>query len=376
MLSRRYLRIKAMQTLYALSLSKKSNYSDAVERTFHSKGAETAGIGTFTREDFEKSLNEYKAGERLNIEEGIVQELELITRSDLADAKRMKSEMIRDAEKIFESYLMFLGLLIELISAEDKWYSSKEEKGKISGKKKLWKRVFASNRVFTKLKFDKTIESELIRKNSIHSELSRALMGWFKDFILTDELYSKASDKDTTFEQDMELARHLVKSVFFKNESIDKYFEEKFLHWAEDKAILKSMVDKTLKGITEESENVALAEFSYNWEDDKTYFEEIFDKTLKYEQILDGFIEAKSKNWEMDRIALLDRVILRMALAEMLYFPSVPVKVTINEYIEISKRYSTPKSRQFINGILDVLSKEWKDSGKMKKSGRGLLDNK
>jgi len=236
--------------------------------------------------------------------------------------------------------------------------------------------VFTENSVFAKLKSDKAIETALIRKNPVHSELSQALIGWFKDFILTDELYSKASDKETTFEQDLELARHLVKSVFFKNEHIDKYFEEKFLHWTEDKAILKSMVDKTLKGITEGSEDVVLADFSYNWEDDKAYFEEIFDKTLKYEQTLDSHIEAKSKNWEMDRIALLDRIILRMALAEMLYFPSVPVKVTINEYIEISKRYSTPKSRQFINGILDVLSKEWKDSGQMKKSGRGLLDNK
>jgi N utilization substance protein B len=78
----------------------------------------------------------------------------------------------------------------------------------------------------------------------------------------------------------------------------------------------------------------------------------------------------------VDRLPLTDRVILEMAIAEMIHFPNIPVKVTINEYIELTKEYSTPKSRQFINGILDVISKSMKESGAVKKSGRGLIDNK
>ncbi len=87
-------------------------------------------------------------------------------------------------------------------------------------------------------------------------------------------------------------------------------------------------------------------------------------------------IANNTKNWEVDRLPLTDRVILEMAIAELTDFPNIPVKVTINEYIELAKQYSTPKSRQFINGILDVISKDLKDSGKIKKSGRGLMDNK
>jgi len=87
-------------------------------------------------------------------------------------------------------------------------------------------------------------------------------------------------------------------------------------------------------------------------------------------------IAAKTKNWEVDRLANTDQIILKMAISEMMNFRNIPVKVTINEYIELSKNYSTPKSKQFVNGILDVISNELKETGQMKKSGRGLLDNK
>ena len=87
-------------------------------------------------------------------------------------------------------------------------------------------------------------------------------------------------------------------------------------------------------------------------------------------------IAAKTKNWEVDRLANTDQIILKMAIAEMLNFRNIPVKVTINEYIELSKNYSTPKSKQFVNGILDVISNELKENGILKKTGRGLIDNK
>ena len=103
---------------------------------------------------------------------------------------------------------------------------------------------------------------------------------------------------------------------------------------------------------------------------------DIYDYTVDNEEEYEGIISNKSKNWEIDRVALTDKIILEMAVAEMINFPSIPIKVTINEYIELSKLYSTPKSKQFVNGILDVLSEELKKEGKIKKSGRGLLDNK
>ena len=136
------------------------------------------------------------------------------------------------------------------------------------------------------------------------------------------------------------------------------------------------MVLKTIKSVESVESEMVLMELSKNWEEDLLFLENIFDFTVKNENDYHAIVAEKSKNWEIDRVALTDKIILEMALAEMMNFPSIPVKVTINEYIELSKLYSTPKSKQFINGILDVLSEELKKEGRIKKSGRGLLDNK
>ena len=144
--------------------------------------------------------------------------------------------------------------------------------------------------------------------------------------------------------------------------------------WVENKDIIKSLVNKTLKSITDE--DAVLAPLSYQWEDDKQFFADIFDTTLKQELWSEKLIAESAKNWDKDRIAQVDMILLKMALSEMRNFPSIPVKVTINEYIEMSKKYSTPKSKKFINGLLDVLANDLMASGTIKKSGRGLIDNK
>jgi N utilization substance protein B len=151
--------------------------------------------------------------------------------------------------------------------------------------------------------------------------------------------------------------------------------EKSDLYWTENKAILRSLVLKTVKAI-EEDQDFELAELSYNWEEDKQFFETIYDKTLINGEIYDDLIASKTKNWDIERISDTDKILLQMAIQEMINFPGIPVKVTINEYIEVSKKYSTPKSKQFINGVLDVIAVDLQNKGVIKKSGRGLIDNK
>jgi N utilization substance protein B len=136
------------------------------------------------------------------------------------------------------------------------------------------------------------------------------------------------------------------------------------------------MVLKTFKNVTSDDSNLQLSVLSNNWEEDKTFFEKLFQITVQKGKEFDNLIADKSKNWDIERIAIMDKIILKMAITEMIHFPSIPIKVTINEYIELSKKFSTPKSKKFINGILDVLSEELKEQGIIKKSGRGLIDNK
>ena len=119
-----------------------------------------------------------------------------------------------------------------------------------------------------------------------------------------------------------------------------------------------------------------MASLSKNWEEDCIFYQDLYRKNIedayKYEEIIAG----KSQNWDLSRLALIDKVILKMAICEMINFYSIPVKVSINEYIELSKIYSTVKSKQFINGLLDAISQELLQKRVIKKSGRGLLDNK
>jgi N utilization substance protein B len=134
------------------------------------------------------------------------------------------------------------------------------------------------------------------------------------------------------------------------------------------------MVLKTIKN-TEGDSAVSMATLSKNWDDDRSFFVDCYQLTLEEEKKYDEFIGSHLRNWDFERVALVDKVILSMALSEMFNCTSIPVKVTINEYVELAKTYSTPKSREFVNGILDVLSKELSEKGLIRKSGRGLLDN-
>jgi N utilization substance protein B len=158
---------------------------------------------------------------------------------------------------------------------------------------------------------------------------------------------------------------------------INEYFEEEVLRWAEDKDIVKGLVEKTVKTYDPTTSlPLVLHTLSLNWDDDKDFIEWLYDKAADLEPKFKELVANNTRNWEVDRLPLTDRMILEMAIAELLTFPNIPVKVTMNEYIELAKNYSTPKSRQFINGILDVIAKELKETGDVKKSGRGLIDNK
>jgi N utilization substance protein B len=134
------------------------------------------------------------------------------------------------------------------------------------------------------------------------------------------------------------------------------------------------MAIKTIKSIRESDDDVDLLPLWREDDDDREFMEVLFNNTLGQAAENDAQITAAAENWDLDRIALIDRILLRMALTEAKSFPTVPVKVTLNEYIELSKYYSTEKSHGFINGLLDPLFQQLKESGAIRKTGRGLLE--
>ncbi len=135
------------------------------------------------------------------------------------------------------------------------------------------------------------------------------------------------------------------------------------------------MAIKTLKSV-QGPEGLKLVALTEDWEEDRFFLETLYKKALENDAEYESLLAEQLTNWDVERVAQLDKIILKLALAELLNFPNIPVKVTINEYIELAKLYSTPKSGKFVNGILDSLSEKLKTSGQLRKSGRGLMDNK
>lgn len=185
-------------------------------------------------------------------------------------------------------------------------------------------------------------------------------------------------DSERSFSKDKEFILNLIGEFLLENENIIHYMGEKKLHWQLDYNDVIIMLYNTLKNFKEkQTDTVALPPLFKVIEEgvseDKAFMLDLFRKTILYNDEYEEVIAIKLQNWELDRIATMDFILLKMAICEFCYFPSIPTRVTLNEYIEISKYYSTPKSRMFINGLLDKVLDELKANNKAIKQGRGLM---
>ena len=178
--------------------------------------------------------------------------------------------------------------------------------------------------------------------------------------------------KDSSYTEDRELVLSLFKNVIAPNDKIYEYLEDDKLTWVDDFPIVNTYIVKRLKNASQEVKPKYFVPRLLKDEADMLFANTLLTKTLLNDAEWEKEIEAKTPNWDNDRIAEIDSIILKMAICELLNFSSIPEKVTLNEYLEIAKEYSTPKSSIFINGVLDKLAKEYKSNGKLQKIGRGL----
>lgn len=158
------------------------------------------------------------------------------------------------------------------------------------------------------------------------------------------------------------------------SEVFQERLEEQSIFWNDDLDLAASMAIKTIKTIRETDDDITLLPLWREDDDDKQFLETLFVESLAQAEVNEILVTEAAKNWELERIALMDRILMKMALAEAKSFSSIPLKVTLNEYIELSKYYSTPKSNGFINGVLDQLFTQLKKDGTIVKIGRGLIE--
>ena len=197
-----------------------------------------------------------------------------------------------------------------------------------------------------------------------YSDFLRRLL----DNIVESDIYKEYMASETSsYEEDRELWRKLYKNFVFDNEELDMLLEELSLYWNDDKAIVDTFVLKTIKRFNEEDGMNQQLLPEYKDDEDMEYAHRLFKATIQNAEEYRKMMSDNSKNWDMSRLAFMDVVIMQTALAEVMTFPQIPLNVTLNEYVEIAKYYSTPTSSSFINGLLDTIIKNLKKENKINK---------
>ena len=283
-------------------------------------------------------------------------------------AKKLKKDMVSEVEAINNTYLKIL-FYLQSLSEIAQWDENRrllENNTKTS--------LFKNNKILAVFPKWKSLQVAFKDNHIGWSEDEETrLKKLFIEAILVDQTFlDYLPNAGKNFEDDLEIIKYILKNFLLKHPSMTEFFEEKDLNWNLNKDVVKSMATKTFK--IEALEDLSLQPLALQWEDDKSFFEDLYEFTLESDKDLNGWVDAQTKNWESDRLAMTDFILLKMAVAEMIRFPSIPVKVSINEYIELAKNYSTPKSGQFINGILDEISIRLMSEKIIQKSGRGLID--
>ncbi len=290
-------------------------------------------------------------------------------------------DLVKDEKFLLHSLDGMLDLYLSVIALLTELHKKSEEYNK-----KLQKKLLnADSDRNPNTKFQENLLLNFISNNKILQDViaKRKLNFWHLDFEYVDILFKTIrksklyddymNDPNVGFKHDKQFIIDIYTELIAPNDKLFDYFEDKKLTWVDDFPVVNTLLLKLLRKVKLTSPETKLLPDLYKDEEDKEFAKDLFRKTVLNNSKFDEEISKKTTNWDTERLASLDGLLLKMALCEFQKFPSIPHKVTINEYLEIAKEYSTPKSSLFINGILDKIVKEYQSQKLYPKAGRGLM---
>ncbi|TNE52686.1 MAG: transcription antitermination protein NusB [Bacteroidetes bacterium] len=305
----------------------------------------------------------------------VLQSLYAFFQSNEEDYAKAEKELMLSLDRIYDLYLYLLLTFEELRSIAEHRIEENKQKLRPSSEDLDPNLRFVNNRIFTKLESSDFLHQEAEKKKinwigDVNREMFRKMFLKVRE----SENYISYMNSDTdSMEEDIQFACSLFKSEIANFPLLYNYFEEKSIHWLDDIDLACSMVLKTIKSAKGEEEIKFLPLFKDS-DDEIPFVKTLFRSTIVRDEENLKLIDELTRNWELDRIAKMDVILMKMAITELQEFNNIPTKVTLNEYIEISKFYSTPKSNGFINGILDQAIERLQKEDKIKKMGRGLMN--
>lgn len=291
-----------------------------------------------------------------------------------------EKKLVANIESIYDLYIYLLSSLIETVDVARNIMEEARQKYLPTEADINPNTRFVDNKFINQLDNNRDLRKHINRLKINWSDQKEIFRKIFLAFRETDDYKKYMSAPSSGYKEDKELITDLLSQGLLANDPFVSLFEEKNIYWADDLDTAVMMVLKTIKKwnkASDEYEKLPPLLITPDEEGDdliNDFVLKLFRKTIINSDEYSKLISHYADNWELERIAILDVILFKMALAEFIEFPSIPVKVTINEYIEISKEYSTPKSKQFINGLLDKMALNLKNEGKIRKMGRGLIE--
>lgn len=309
---------------------------------------------------------------RRHIRVKVMQSVYAMIQSHNDDVVREEKFVKHSIKKMFDLYALLLHLMVEVQKlAEQKLEISKKKY--LATKEDLSPNTkFINNRLIKKIAESNSLllhlEAQKLDNWSLDDEYVKII--W--DQLQKNDLYTRYLNTiEDSYKVDKSFVIDFFKEIIAPNEKLSEYFEDVNITWVDDIPFVNTWVVRTLN--KQNTNGAFLLGSLYKNQDDEDFVAELFRKVMLHHHTFEGDIKTHTPNWESDRIAGMDMILIKMGACEFLHFPSIPTRVTINEYIEIAKDYSTQKSGYFVNGVLDKLSKEYLKDKRLVKVGRGLL---
>lgn len=304
----------------------------------------------------------------------ILQALYAYYQNEDRDIAQADQQLFFSIDKMYEMYLYLLLLIVEMQGKAIEKIEAGRNKRLPSEEDLHPNTKFVTNAPLRILANSKVLSKVLDEKGITWSDNMELVRKVFKEVSQTEEYKEYMSSTSRGFVHDRDYLLKLFKRHMINIEGLHEYFEEKSIFWNDDLDLMAGMAIKTVKLIEENVDDFELLPLWKDADDEKDFVTVLFRNTITQGEENGKLIAESASNWDTDRIAIMDMILMKMALAEARSFESIPIKVTLNEYIELSKYYSTPKSNGFINGILDQLFSKLKDDGSIEKVGRGLIE--
>ena len=301
-----------------------------------------------------------------------MQSVYAMQQSQSDDIAKEEKFLRHSIQKMYDLYVLNIQLLVEVQKLAQK-RSVLSKKKILATKEDLNPNTkFINNRLINLLNESVSLDSYAELNKLNYWEFDDEYVRIILDELQESDLYKKYMvTSDDSYHVDKNFVIDFFKEIIAPNEKLADYFEDKMISWVDDIPFVNTWIVKSLN--KQKPQNPFILGTLYKDSEDKQFVSDLFTKTVLHQHKYQEDIVDKTPNWEADRIADIDMIIIKMAITEFLHFPSIPTRVTINEYIEVAKDYSTNKSGYFINGVLDKLSKDYETSEKMVKMGRGLL---